>query len=108
MRVLAVLQIEAELRKQPGECNLKRRCASSPVSANSSGVAQAARWVQTVAELRKRPGECNLAELRKQPGDVWPEVNHRTARAVPLALPAYALLVIFEKYESLRAALKFV
>jgi hypothetical protein len=48
------------------------------------------------------------AELRKRPGDVWPEVNHRTARAVPLALPAYAVAVVFENYESQRAALKFV
>jgi len=39
---------------------------------------------------------------------VWPGGNHRTARAVPLALPAYAVAVIFEKYESQRAALKFV
>jgi hypothetical protein len=43
MRVLAVLQIEAELREQPGDVQFKRSCASSPVSANSSGVAQAAR-----------------------------------------------------------------
>jgi hypothetical protein len=48
------------------------------------------------------------AELRKQPGDVWPEVKHRTARAVPLELPAYAVAVVFENYESQRAALKFV
>jgi hypothetical protein len=65
-------------------------------TANRSGAAQAARWVQTVAELRK------------QPGDVWPEVNHRTARSVPLALPAYTVAVVFETYESQRAALKFV
>jgi hypothetical protein len=121
------VQIQAELRKQPGVVwpEVKHRTAravplalpASPCrlhsrlslgTCNYIGVAQAARWVQTVAELRKRPGECNLAELRKQPGDVWPEVNHRTARAVPLASPAYAVAVIFETYESQRAALKFV
>jgi energy-converting hydrogenase Eha subunit E len=48
------------------------------------------------------------AVLRKRPGVMCPEVKHRTARAVPLELPAYAVAVIFEKYESQRAALKFV
>ena len=80
MRVLAVLQIQAELRKQPGVVwpEVKHRTAravplalpASPCrlhsrlslgTCNYIGVAQAARWVQTVAELRKQPGGCNYS-----------------------------------------------